>query len=81
MKKQDIQYLKQQLKSDYMLNNFLSIVQTNEHTIKIMYNYKVITILDNCGFAYLISWLCDGSITGSESDHLTTICKKYNDRF
>ena len=81
MKKQDIIYLKQLLKSDCFLNNYLAIVQKDEHTLKIMYSYKVVSIFDNCGFAYLISWFCDGSITSGECEHLTTICKKYNDRF
>ena len=81
MKKQDIDFLKNELKNDYLINNYVSITKTNEHTIKVCYTDKVVTITNSIGFAYLISWWCDGSITASQADHITTICRKYNGRF
>ena len=81
MKKKDFEYLKNELRNDYLINNFVSITKTNEHTIKVCYNDKVLTITDSMGFAYLISWWCDGSITATQASHISTICRKYNDRF
>lgn len=81
MTKKDLDFLKQEMKNDYLLNDYLAIVQKDNHSIKIMFNFKVITIFEMSGFAYLISWYCDGSITASDAKHLNDICSKYNDRF
>ena len=81
MKKDDVLFIENELRNDYLLRDYLKIIKINAHNIKIVFRNKLITIFDNCGFAYLISWFCDGSITASESQHLNTICNKYNDRF
>lgn len=81
MKKQDIDFIKNELKNDCVLNDFIAIVKTNEHTLKICYKDKVITLFDMSGFAYLISWYCEGCMLSSEGKHISQLCDKYNDRF
>ena len=81
MKKQDIDYLKKEFENDYLLCDFIATVKTNDHTLKVCYIDKVITITDSVGFAYLCVWWCEGSITGTQAEHLTTICRNYNERF
>lgn len=81
MKKDDFNFIKNGLKNDFLLNDFICIKQTKTKYLKVCYNDKVITISENIGFAYLISWWCDGSITSGEAKSLNDLCKKYNERF
>lgn len=81
MKKCDFDFIKNGLKNDFLLSDFICIKQTKTGNIKVCYNAKVITISENIGFAYLISWWCDGSITAGEAENMTRLCRTYNDRF
>lgn len=80
MTKKDIDYIKEYLKNDFILRDFIQVFNDKRY-IKILFRDKVVTISDNIGFAYLISWWCDGSITASQADALTKMCHQYNDRF
>jgi hypothetical protein len=81
MKQKDITFIKEQLDNNFLLNDYLSIVKTKQNQcVKIMYNDKVITISE-CGFAYLVSWWCDGCITSGCAQELSKLCSNYNDRF
>ena len=81
MKQKDINFIKEQLDNNFLLNDYLSIVKTKHNqSAKIMYNDKVITISE-IGFAYLVSWWCDGSITSGVASEITKLCNAYNDRF
>ena len=81
MKQKDITFIKEQLDNNFFLRDYLSIVKSKHNqSVKIMYNDKVITISE-IGFAYLVSWWCDGSITSAFADEITKVCKLYNDRF
>lgn len=81
MKKQDFDFIKNYLDNDILLKDYIIIKKTSEHKVKVFYNDKIITLTDSLGFAYLIGWWCDGSITGSQADRLSTLCRTYNDRF
>ena len=87
MKQKDLTFIKDLLDKSLFASNYLSIVKRNDYpckdfkTLKILYSDKVITINEIGGFAYLISWWCDGSITNAFADEITKICKLYNDRF
>lgn len=81
MKQKDITFIKEQLDDSFFLKNYLSIVKSKHNqSVKIMYNEKVITICE-FGFAYLVSWWCDGSITSACAKELEKLCNTYNDRF
>ena len=87
MKQKDLIFIKDLLDKSTFANDYLSIVKKQEQdnkefrTLKILYNDKVLTITEITGFAYLVSWWCDGSITGAFANDITNICKAYNDRF
>ena len=87
MKQKDFLFIKDALKKSIFANDYLSIVKVGKDAdketfskIKVMYNDKLITFTE-IGYAYLISWWCDGSITGGQADELTKICYHYNERF
>lgn len=87
MKQKELIFIKDLLDKSTFANDYLSIVKKQEQdnkefrTLKILYNDKVLTITEISGFAYLVSWWCDGSITSAFASEITNICKAYNDRF
>lgn len=87
MKQKDLIFIKDLLNKSTFAYNYLTIVKQPQQdkqdfkTLKILYNDKVLTITEIGGFAYLISWWCDGSITSGFANEITNICKLYNDRF
>ena len=81
MKKQDIEMLKNFFDNDYLLNDYIVFKKITNDKIKVIYNDKIITIAEGMGFAYLIGWWCDGSITGGQAKRINDMCRTYNDRF
>ena len=86
MKTSDLKVLKDLLKKSIFCNGYLTIVKCCENDndtfskVKIMYNDKVLTV-GEFGYAYLISWWCDGSITSAFATDITNICRTYNGRY
>ena len=87
MKQKDYLFIKNELDKSYLNSDYLTIIKVGDNPrdgfneIKIIYSNCVITICDGMGYAYLISWWCDGSITSGRAQDLTNICRKYNERF
>lgn len=87
MKNKDFLFIKNELNKSYLLCDYLTIIKVGDNPkegfnkIKIIYSNMIITISDGIGFAYLVSWWADGSITSSQANEITTICRKYNDRY
>lgn len=80
MKKQDFDFLKSELLKDPFLCEYEYIKMDNNTKVRLFYKDKVITILE-CGFAYLITWYCEGYISDVQANHITRICNLYNVRF
>lgn len=80
MKKEDISFIENELKNDYLLNNYLTLTKVDKQHIKIMFNAKVVTLFELSTLNKMVSWYCDGSITSGEANHLEKLCKTYNDR-
>ena len=80
MKQKDIIFIKNSLDNDFLLNDYLCIKQVRKDHLKIFYNDLIITIC-SFGFAYLVSWYAEGSITSSKADAITRLCHAYNGRF
>jgi len=89
MKNKDFLFIKNELDNSWVLCNYLDIVKVGDenlkekdfHKVKIMFNDLVVTITDSIGFAYLVSWWADGSISEGKANELSKLCQKYNGRF
>lgn len=81
MKQKDILFIKNYLDNDFILRDYVSIKKTSDHNLKIFYSDKIVTICDGVGFAYLIGWWVEGNLLGTQADHLSKLCRTYNDRF
>lgn len=79
MKTKHFELLKDLIKKSYCCNDFVLIKKHNTN-IKVYYIDKVVTICE-CGFAYLISWYCEGFITSGFASDLDNICKEFNNQF
>lgn len=80
MRKKDIDFIKTYLENDFLLNDFQAIKLVRKDYLKIFYNDLIVTIC-SFGFAYLVSWYGEGSITSSKADAITRLCHAYNGRF
>lgn len=80
MKTKDLQFVKEYLQNDFLLNDYIYATTYKKDKIKIFFSDSIITICE-MGFAYLVSWWCDGTITASKADNLNKLCKAYNERF
>ena len=80
MTKNDLQWIKDYLKNDFLLNDYLHIQLLNKERLKVFYSDLIITISE-MGFAYLVSWWADGTITGGKANNITRLCRQYNERF
>ena len=80
MKQKDIDFIKDYLKNDILLNDFHAVIKTREGLVKIFYNDLIVTICE-FGFAYLVGWYAEGSITSSKAENLSKLCRTYNGRF
>lgn len=80
MRKKDIEFIKTYLENDFLLNDFHAIKLVRKDYLKIFYSDLIVTIC-SFGFAYLVSWYSEGSITSSKAENLSKLCREYNARF
>ena len=81
MRKKDLDFVKNLLDNDIVLNDYYHVcISRSKSCILIFYANAVVTICE-FGFAYLVSWYSDGSMTSNKANKLDKLCRTYNGRF